>query len=269
MIHPKLRGMPHIYYINLEKEIIRKEWMETQFSKFGIKNFTRINASKYLKEEFDEWSKDIIHHPEFYRKEHHKSVSVSVSHLETIRIWLETTNNDYMIIMEDDIDLRLVHYWHFDWEYLMNNIPKDWDGVQLMYNSNYKIYCFLHVKQSNSFNGPLLINKNYAKKLVSLYYSDGKYNLLRKLSDVSLAMGNTVSDSFYVVDVDNFMGFHGKVYQLPLFTQNTDLDRIQRDHHIKSRRAHLIWWTQMRDMFTLEEFFRYNKPNDDKMTLTI
>jgi len=65
------------------------------------------------------------------------------------------------------------------------------------------------------------------------------------------------------------MGFNGKVYQLPLFTQNTKLDKIQREHHIKSNRAHLIWWTKMRDMFTLEEFFTYNKQNDHKMTLTI
>jgi hypothetical protein len=31
--------------------------------------------------------------------------------------------------MEDDTDLSLVKYWHFDWEYFMNNIPYDWDAV--------------------------------------------------------------------------------------------------------------------------------------------
>ena len=267
MIYPKLKGIPHIYYINLEKENIRKEWMESQFRQLGIQNFTRINA--FSKDEFDQWSRDMIHHPEVYRKINYRSVSISVSHLETIKMWLNDTTDEYMIIMEDDTDLRLVKYWHFDWEYLMNHIPHDWDGIQLMYNSNFKIYCYLHPKQKDSFNGPMLINRNYAKKLLSLYYRNGKYNFLKKITDVSLSYSHNTIGNFYIVDPDDFMGFNGKIYQLPLFTQNTKFDEVQREHHIKSHRAHLIWWSKMRDRFTLEEFFTYNKSNDSEMTLSI
>ena len=78
MIYPKLKGIPHIYYINLEKDNIRKEWMESQFHQLGIQNFTRINASNFLKEEFSQWSGDTLHHPEIYREIHYRSVSISV-----------------------------------------------------------------------------------------------------------------------------------------------------------------------------------------------
>jgi hypothetical protein len=46
-LHPKLIGIPHIYYINLENELKRREYMENQFKNLGIKNYTRVNASKF------------------------------------------------------------------------------------------------------------------------------------------------------------------------------------------------------------------------------
>ena len=44
-LHPKLIGIPHIYYINLEDRTDRKEFMENQFKNLGIENYTRVNAS--------------------------------------------------------------------------------------------------------------------------------------------------------------------------------------------------------------------------------
>jgi hypothetical protein len=265
-LHPKLIGIPHIYYINLDNELKRREYMESQFKNLGIKNYTRVNASKFSRDDFDSW-KNLIHFDNIFPKFRIRSLAVSLSHIDTLREWVENTEEEHIILMEDDTDLSLIEYWHFDWEYLMNNIPYDWDAIQLMYNSYYKIYCFLHPKKGITWNGPILINRNYAKKLISLYYSKGKYNFIKKTNRMDLQ--TILKSRFVVVDVDDFLGFSGKVYQLPLFSQNPELDDPPRLHHIKSRKAYLIWWTQMRDKFTLDDFFTYGKSYDGKMILEL
>jgi hypothetical protein len=45
-LHPKLIGIPHIYYINLDNRI-EKKFMENQFKNLGIENYTRVNASNF------------------------------------------------------------------------------------------------------------------------------------------------------------------------------------------------------------------------------
>jgi hypothetical protein len=273
-LHPKLVGIPHIYYINLEDRTDRKEFMENQFKNLGIKNYTRVNASEFLKNDISTWE-DKIHFPhripaytdDSIGIEFRRSVCISLTHMETIRKWVEETCEEHMIIMEDDNDLRLVKYWHFDWEYLMNNLPYDWDAIQLMYNSGSTIYCFLHPKTEITWNGPLLINRDYAKKLISLYYFHGKYNFKKKMNRMDFPFDN-LNRSRYI-DVDDFLGFNGKVYQLPLFTTDPNLDEQFHLSHLQSRKAHLIWWTQLRDNFTLEDFFTYGKPYDDQMKIRI
>jgi len=280
----KLKGLPHIYYINLEDRKDRKEFMECQFEKWGIEKFTRVNASLFLKDNPETWA-HLIHHPQIIPINRWKSICVSLSHMETIKNWLETTDEEYMIIMEDDTDLSPVEYWHFDWEYLMNNIPYDWDAVQLMYNSDVRIYCFLHPKKIITWNGPLLIRRSYAKKLLSLYYKKEKYNFVKKVNRVvksnCIKLGRIYAEStnnfnlkgsdsrFTVLDVDEYLGHNGKVYQIPVFTQNPSLEDPPKLHHIFSNKIHLYWWIVMRDRFTLEDFFTYGKEYDSKMILDV
>ena len=43
----KLKGLPKIYYLNLDSRKDRSDWMESQFDKYGISNFERYSASTY------------------------------------------------------------------------------------------------------------------------------------------------------------------------------------------------------------------------------
>lgn len=273
-LHPKLVGIPHIYYINLKDRIDRKEFMENQFKKLGIENYTRVNASEFLKNDISTWEDKIYFAsriPDGVKRDgdYRRSACISLTHMEVIRKWVKETSEEYMIIMEDDNDLRLVNFWHFDWQYFMNNLPYDWDAVQLMYNSGRTIYCFLHPKTEITWNGPLLINREYAKKLISLYYFHGKYNFRKKMNRMDFPFYNLYGSRYRYVDVDDFLAFGGKVYQLPLFTTNPNLDLPPKQHHKKCRKAHVIWWTQLRDKFTLEDFFTYGKPYDYQMKIEI
>jgi len=274
-LHPKLKGIPHIYYINLDYEVERKKYMEDQFKHWGIKKFTRVNASEFPRDDFNSW-KHLVHQPDVIPSMFKRSLAVSMSHITTIKTWLETTTDPYVILMEDDTDMSLTEYWHFDWDYLMNNIPYDWDGIQLMYNSGVKMYCFLHPKKMTSWNGPILINRRYAKKLLSLYFSSNKFCFMKKVNRGDGAFyfynkkdSNYKNHRFSLIDVDEWLGFNGKIYQLPLWSQNPYLDKIPRKHHINSSKVHKFWWEKLKNEFTLEDFFTYGKEYDNKMIFGI
>ena len=125
----KLKGLSPVYYLNLDEEVERKIYMENQFDKWKISNVTRFSGSEYKPENFDDW-KDLLHFPHFYTKQQVRHVCTALSTIKMLEYFL-STDEKYVILMEDDYDLDLIKYWHFDWEYLMNSIPYDFDSLQL------------------------------------------------------------------------------------------------------------------------------------------
>ena len=175
----KLEGIPPIFYLNLDEEVKRNNLLEEQFEKYQIKNIKRFSASKYSPENFEEW-KDLVHHSNIIKSEDYKSICISMSTLDMVRWWLENTNEKYLILFEDDYDINLIDYWHFDWKYLMNTIPYDWDCIQLGFETHTYINFFLHPKTVHSFYGPVLINRYFGEKLLRLHHINGKYLFFRK-----------------------------------------------------------------------------------------
>ena len=265
MIHPKLKGLPRIYYINLDQCVDRRNWMENQFKNFGIVNYNRVNASEFLVKDYDKWKDNTIHNADKFPRSRVRSIVVSINFMRAIKEWFETTNEEYMILVEDDTDFSLVDYWDFDWEYLMDNIPYDWDAIQLMCISGERVPCYLHPKDLDSFTEPMLINRNYAEKLLSLYFVDGKFNFIKKVNrmDVQLRKNLTIADT------DDSFGFNGRVYQLPLIAQHPFLDISPKWWHVSSILIHRLWWTKYRHKFTLDDFFTYGKSYDDEMTFSV
>jgi hypothetical protein len=260
----KLEGIPSIYYLNLDSEIERRKYMESQFEKWELKNVKRFSGSQYLAKNYNDW-KDIVHFNDSVPDHNyfHLKISIVISTLDMIRYWLETTNDQYLILMEDDYDLSLIEYWHFDWNYLMNNIPYDWDCIQLGYESWKHIKFFLHPKDETSWWGPVLINRHYAEKLIKLHYIKDKYLLIRKYG---IAEHST---KYRVLGLDDSICRLGKIYQLPLITQNPILDIIPKESHFICRDAYYDWWQNQRDNYSLGEFFSYGKPNDCNMTFNV
>lgn len=104
----KLKGIPSIYYLNLDSEVDRRRYMERQFEKWDLNNVKRFSGSKYLVENYGEW-KDILHFPQIIKNEKNQlATSITLSTLEMIKYWLETTDEKYLILFEDDYDLNLI-----------------------------------------------------------------------------------------------------------------------------------------------------------------
>jgi hypothetical protein len=253
----KLKNIPTIYYLNLDHRPDRRDYMESQFDKWNLNNVKRFSASNYLAKDFDQWKK-ILHLNELIKERNQQAVSITLSTFEMIRYWLETTNEKYLILMEDDYDLNLIEYWHFDWEYLMKNIPYNWDCIQLGYESWSHIKFFLHPKDRTSFFGPIMINRHFAQKLINLHYINNKYILIKKY--------NTI---YQIVSLDTIFPLLGVTYQLPLITQNPYLDAVPKKHHFLCRDIYYDWWKNHRDDFNLKDFFSYDKNNDYEMIVKV
>ena len=256
----KLKGLPKIYYTNLDHRSDRKDYMESQFDYWEIKNYERISSSKYLSTEDYKWGHLVLdEHLTFGSAQ----VANSITHIEMIRNWLEKTNDPYMIMMEDDYDLSLIEYWNFDWDYLMNNIPWNWDCIQLGFENEHFIPFFLHPVHHNHGFGPCLINRDYAKKLIKLHCIENKFRLNLQSNDMR-------HKEIYGM-VDSFILEGGKTYSIPLITNNPnfgsdyDLQGVSREWFEECKNLYYDWWKNEHLKFNLEDFFNYGKPNDFEM----
>jgi hypothetical protein len=271
-LNNKLKNMPHVYYFNLDNRTDRREYMETQFDYWEI-DYTRISGTKFLASKNREWNHLILDLPKY--KLLVPIAANAISHLNFLKNWLSSTNDEYLIIMEDDYDLNLIKYWHFDWDYLMSRLPYDWDCLQMGFENPFGTPFFLHpIAHAHDF-GPCLLNRNFVEKLVNLHCVGDKYKLVNNISNVvwNSPNGGTCGSG----TVDYFMVHSGRTYCLPLITINPDfgsfennsiLQKISRcDGDVMARNTCYYWWKNERDRFTLDDFFTYGKPYDRMMTL--
>jgi hypothetical protein len=274
----KLKGLPKIYYFNLDERPDRKEYTESQYDHYKIKNYVRHSMSKYQHDNFEEWKDKLIlndikisSRPNFHIIE----CAVVLSYLEFFKDWLETTDEENMLLMEDDYDLSYIDYWHFDWEYLMNHIPFDWDCIQLSFENTNRIPCFLNPVLPDHAMGAAVVNRRYVEKIVKIMTTDGKFDLTKRVSNyrrTQMLNHSSLHDNKWRqpnMSIDYIMTHCGKTYCLPLIVQSTKIgsfsENILREDFpglYFADRAVRIWWTKLRDRFSLEDFFMYGKPND-------
>lgn len=174
-------------------------------------------------------------------------------------------------MMEDDIDLSAIEYWNFDWEYLMNNIPYDWDCIQFSCLCKSYIKFFLSPKPDHgTYFGPCLINRYYAEKLIRLHYLGDKINIEMKTRNKIF-----MNEANNKLTVDYFICENGRTYIIPLFCGNTDL--LSYENYIPNEgflyyasienKIFYDWWKNKHHKFSLEDFFTYGKPKDELMTV--
>lgn len=233
----KFKGFPDVYYLTHPNNIKLQEYTEKNLEENKIFNFNRV-----------------------YFDYQENEVSFATAIIKTLKNWLEKTNDNHVIIMTDDIDYQYVEYFHFDWEYFMNNVPYDFDSIQLGFEDKLEVLpCFLHPVRDSHGYGMTLITRRYAQKLIKLHYYDGKYNFFHKISNL-----------FWKSD-DNFVSPHyflnqcGKCYSIPMFPRNPIFARdkyFTPESFETHRKLYSIWWKKLRDTKTLEEFFCYFSTKD-------
>lgn len=211
----KAKGFPEVYYINLDDKLDRRQYMETQFEYWGIEKYTRISACDGREDDLS----DIIsgRYPENMNP---GEVGCTTSHLKALKQWLETSDEDHLIMMEDDCDISTIAHWGFTWKNFATCLPYDFDVVQLAIINPQQVTVRLHKRFVNDFSTACyLITRHHAEKLVKLHCRDDKFKLDQGVKPRAVA--------------DDLIYNSGNTYAIPLFLYKIDLGSDIHDVHIE------------------------------------
>jgi hypothetical protein len=241
----KLNGIGPIYYLNLDGQPERSEYMESQFEYWEIENYTRISAYDGREDDLS----DIIkgRYPERMTS---GEVGCVTSHLKAIKHWYETSDSPYAIIMEDDCNLDLVKYWNFTWSDFYCRIPYDWDVMQIAIICTGDVHVKVHKRFVNEFSTACyLITRHHAEKLLRLHVRGEKYKLDNGVKPRPVA--------------DDLIYNSGNTYSLPLLLYRIELgSSIHPDHidafHRGNYDAQFNYWSQKGAELSIENLMDYD-----------
>lgn len=227
----KLDNFPKILWINLERSKDRKERMkkllagkiniriegidgniETELNKICIKN-------KYLS---------------------NVENACTCSHLTAIKYFLETINDDNIIIFEDDVSFEFLDLIPYNWSELEKHFPEDYSVIQLSitYDNTIKPYLVKRILPYSSAVA-YLITKKKAKQIIDKYfnYDLNKFDLSKKLKEYAVA-DSIVYDSDmndakeYDPNIYDPNTYDPNVYSIPIFIY-TGIDSTIHENHLK------------------------------------
>jgi hypothetical protein len=245
--------------------------MEKQFNTYDIEH-SRVSGTKYLASENKNWNHLIADRGDY--KLLVPIAANAITHLDFLKKWYQTTKDEYVILMEDDYDLRLIKYWHFTWDYLMSHLPYDWDCLLMGFENPIEVPFHLHPILPEHDFGPVLLKRAFVEKLIDLHCVGEKYKLVNTVANAAWNRQEDVAGSG---TVDYFMVHTGRTYCLPLisvnpnfgsFENNSVIQRFYRSEgDIKARNTYYFWWQNERDNYTLDQFFTFGTRDHESMKL--
>jgi GR25 family glycosyltransferase involved in LPS biosynthesis len=241
----KLKNFGPIYYLNLDGQPERKQYMEDQFKYWEIENYTRISAYDGRDDDLS----DILtgRYPEMMTS---GEIGCVTSHLKAIRHWYETSNSPYAIIMEDDCNIDIARYWNFAWEDFISRVPYCWDVIQLAIICTGDIHVQIHTRFVNDFSTACYaITRHHAEKLIKYHIRGNKYKLDNGVKPRPVA--------------DDLIYNSGITYAVPLLLYKIELGSSIHPEHIDvfHRSSHdgiLNFWQQTGAQMALEQIVDFN-----------
>jgi GR25 family glycosyltransferase involved in LPS biosynthesis len=235
----KLEGFGPVYVINMEKSLDRKNYIDEHFKKYGISDYTFIKAVDGSVEDLS----NLI--------ENHNSLPItkgeaacSLSHLKAIEQWLNESDSECAIFVEDDSSFETVDFWSFTWKDFLESIDYDYDILQLAIINNFTVNPRLHLREFLDWSAAVyLIKRPYAKKLIEKHKKENKY-VLGTVRHLAVSEGMLFGTSL--------------CYSIPLFTYSIDLGSSLNESHVqtvhKSSRDQTMKYWQNNDMFKPDIF---------------
>ena len=210
----KLKGLPPIYYLNLDEEPERDAYMKAQLKYWDIENYTRISA-------YDgRGDRDLGHilkgrYPDGMSS---GEVGCTTSHLKAMKEFLKT-DEPCALIMEDDCDISTVTHWPFEWRDFFCKIPYDYDVIQLVVINPASIHLQMHRRFINDFSTACyLITRRHAQKLMELHVRGDKYKIDNGVKPRAVA--------------DDLIYNSGNTFAIPLFLFRIQLGSSIHAEHI-------------------------------------
>ena len=242
----KLQGFGPIYYLNLDGQPERREFMENQFKYWEIENYERISAYDGREDDLSDILKG--RYPERMTP---SEIGCVTSHLKAISHGLYTTDSPYAVFMEDDCSLDLVRFWPFTWRDFYSRLPYDWDCVQISIICTGDIHVRLHKRFVNDFSTACYImNRRYAEKLMHFHVKGAdKYKLDNGVKPRPVA--------------DDLLYNAGNTYAVPLLLYKTELgSSIHPEHvdvfHKQNYQSQWNYWETSGSTMSLADLLNYD-----------
>ena len=211
----KLANFPTINCITIEESNKRRESLKSKFLNYGI---TDINFHIFPR--YKEGDCELIGSRVSWLDFHSKGPVTS--HLKAVKHWYNNSSEDYTFFCEDDLSLETVRYWNFNWTEFFQNLPKDWEIVQLAWIREPNHFLDHGYKLRNrcwcDWSGcAYLIKKTFAKKLIDTYYPNDKFLLEYTGNDASERVWWALTPTIETIIFSDL----GRVYSFPLFVEDT------------------------------------------------
>ena len=201
--------IPIILWLNLDKDLHRRERIINQFVKYNLKNIRieSIPGSNYKLNIPLESEKYI-----FKRNQ----IACSSSHLKAIKYYVDNYESigDYCLIAEDDIDISSIELWSKSfWIYLEVFKNVDWNTLQLQ--------MYPYAKVLNKFLNNFKIDIPH-KTILSQYYGAGMY-LIKYERACELIRELNLTNKPYIERFVNDINYYNVM---------EELDRTHADHKL-------------------------------------
>ena len=165
----KLKGIPHVYVINLDDQVSRWAAAESMLNYWEVEN-TRVSAYDGREDDLGSILKG--RYPDMMSG---GEIGCVTSHLNAMKRFIDTSDAPYAVMMEDDCSLDLVQFWNFTWKDFYTSFPYDWDVVQIAIICTGDIHTRLHKRFVNDFSTACyVISRHHAEKLI-LHHCRGGY----------------------------------------------------------------------------------------------
>ena len=239
----KLKKFPRVYWINLDSNTDRREYMEKQFSYWEIDNHVRIpgydggSVKKFLSGTYPE-------------RVTMNEIGCCMSHLQAIKTFYEDTDDEYCMIVEDDVDFSTANFWNFTWQEFANNLPLYWDCMQLTTICTGDIHIRMHLKFINDFSAACyLITRHHAEKIIKNHIRGIRFKLDNGVKPRPVS--------------EDLIFESGRAFTFPIFLYNIGFEsNIHQEHidtfHRGSRDALFDFWKEYGHCFDLKDYMNYD-----------
>ena len=245
-----LKGVPPIYYLSLAGENERQKCIQDQFDKYFIKDTKMILG-------FDGRKTDLKNNPlvrgSYFDALSSGDVACSMGHIQMIKTWLETSDSDTALFLEDDVNLDNCEYWSFLWSEMVEALPKGWKCMQLALIKPHDIEeVKFRPRITNNWSvTAYLLKRDYAKFLLDHYYVNNQFVL------------NVFGDPRALPIVENLIYFPAEphVYTFPIFTEKNTFSstfiagqKKVKEYNDISEKSATKWWQNYGKKTSLSQF---------------
>ena len=245
-----LKNIPPTYCLSLKEETERQTETLRLASKY---EFTPEIFYGFDGRKIDlRNSPDIVGGDYFYSMSS-SDIAVALGHISMIRHWLQTSNSDIALFVEDDIDFSNCENWSFNWESLINSLPTDWKVVQ---------FSIIRADQMNEVRfrrrdtadwcvTAYIVKRSYAVWLVDQIFTGDKPYL------------RTLGDSRAMPIVENVIYFPAQpyMYSFPIFAERHNTfstfytEKKLKNNNVTYQKVYTDWWKMNGRQTPLQNFF--------------